>query len=79
MLMEQVVLGSSLNELYFGILTVHNGSAELPGDLLLYVFIWGKQNFLGYLVPPPVLVNFGTVIAECKNVLPSNNEEVEHV
>ena len=27
----------------------------------------------------PVLVNFGTVIVECKNVLLSINEEVEHV
>ena len=27
----------------------------------------------------PVLVNFGTVIVEFKNVLLSNNEEVEHV
>ena len=35
--MEQVALGSSLNELYFGVLTVQNGSAELPVALLLYV------------------------------------------
>ena len=35
--MEQVALGSSLNELYFGILTVQNGSAELPVALLLYM------------------------------------------
>ena len=37
MLMEQVALGSSLNELYFGILTMQNDSAELPVGLLLYV------------------------------------------
>ena len=35
--MEQVALGSSLNEFYFGILTVQNGSAELPVALLSYV------------------------------------------
>ena len=35
--MEQVALDSSLIELYFGILTVQNGSAELPVALLLYV------------------------------------------
>ena len=32
--MEQVALGSSLNELYFGILTVQNGPAELPVALI---------------------------------------------
>ena len=37
MLVEQVALGSSLNELYFGFLTVQNGSAELPVALLLYM------------------------------------------
>ena len=41
MLSEQIALGSSLNELYFGILTVQNGSAELPVALLLYVYIYG--------------------------------------
>ena len=35
--MEQVAVGSSLNELYFGILTVQNGSSEFPVALLLYV------------------------------------------
>ena len=35
--MEKVALGSSLNEFYFGILTMQNGSVELPVDLLLYV------------------------------------------
>ena len=41
--MEQVALGSSLNEHYFGILTVQNGSS--------FAITWGVQNFLGYVVP----------------------------
>ena len=77
--MEQVALGSSLNELYFGILTVQNGSAELPVALLLYVLnLYGDAKFTR-IFGTPILVNFGTVIVECKNVLLSNNEEVEHV
>ena len=77
--MEQVALDSSLNELYFGILTVQNGSAELPVALLLYVLnLYGDAKFTR-IFGTPILVNFGTVIVECKNVLLSNNEEVEHV
>ena len=68
MLVEQVALDSSLNELYFGILTVQNGSAELPVALLLYV---GEAKF-SRIFGTPVLVNFGTVIVECKNVLLSH-------
>ena len=40
--MEQVALGSSLNELYFGILTVQNGSAELPVAFQIYM---GEAKF----------------------------------
>ena len=44
--MEQVALGSSLNGLYFGILTVQNGSAELSVALLLYVLnLYGGAKF----------------------------------
>ena len=44
--MEQVALGSSLNELYFGTLTVQNGSAELPVALKLYYggSIWSDKS-----------------------------------
>ena len=63
-----------MNKLYFGILTVQNGLAELPVALLLYM---GEAEF-SRIFGTPVLVNFGTVIVECKNVLLSNNE-VEHV
>ena len=46
MLVEQVALDSSLNELYFGILTVQNGSAELPVALLLYALnLYGGSKF----------------------------------
>ena len=60
--MEQVALDSSLNELYFGILTVQNGSAELPVALLLYVLnLYGDAKFTR-IFGTPILVNFGTVI-----------------
>ena len=49
--MEQVALGSSLNELYFGSLIVQIVSAGLSVALLLYVLnLYGEANFLGYLV-----------------------------
>ena len=75
MFVEQVALDSSLNELYFGILTVQNGSAELPVALLLYV---GEAKF-SRIFGTPILGNFGTAIVEYKNVLLSNNEGVECV
>ena len=54
---------------------MQNGSAESPVALLLDVLnLSGGCRIFG----TPV-VNFGTVIVECKNVLLSNNEEVEHV
>ena len=54
--MEQVALGSSLNELYFGTLIVQIVSAELSVALLLYVLnLYGEANFLGYLVYTHVL------------------------
>ena len=54
-----------------------NGSAELPVALLLYVLnLYGEAKF-SRIFGTPVLVN--SVIVECKNVLLSNNEEVEHV
>ena len=65
--MEQVALGSSLNELYFGILTMQNGSAELPVALLLNLYGGSK---LSRIFGTPVLVNFGTVIVECKKCTP---------
>ena len=37
-LMEQVALGSSLNELCFGILTMQSDSTELPVALLLNLY-----------------------------------------
>ena len=53
--MEQVALGSSLNDVYIGILTMQNGSSELLVALLLYVL---NSRIFG----TPILVNFGTVI-----------------
>ena len=58
---------------------MQNGSAELPVALLLYVQICIREAKISRIFGTPVLVNFGAVIVECKNVLPSNNEEVEHV
>ena len=60
--MEQVALGSSLNELYFGILTVQNGLAELPVALLLYVLYLYRGRKFPRIFGTLVLVNFGTVI-----------------
>ena len=54
-----------------------NSSAELPVAMLLYVSM-GEAKF-PRIFGTPILVNFGTVIVECKNVLLSSNEEVEHV
>ena len=53
-LVEWIVLGSSLNELYFGILTRVKWFSRIASSLAIVCikFIWGMQNFLGYLVPP---------------------------
>ena len=62
---------------------MHNRQANLPlaptiKCTCMYSYCNGEAKF-SRIFGTPVLVNFGAVIVECKNVLPSNNEEVEHV
>ena len=58
---------------------MQNGSAELPVALLLYVLnLYGDAKFTR-IFGTPILVNFGTVIVECKNLLLSSNEELNIV
>ena len=52
---------------------MQNGSAELPVAFVLNLY--GDAKFTR-IFGTPILVNFGTVIVECKNILMSNNEEV---
>ena len=61
-------VGSSLNELYFGILSKRAKwlSRIASSSAIVCTRLFG-------------IFNFGTVIVGCKNVLLSSNEEVEHV
>ena len=44
----------------------------------MYLILYGGAKF-SRIFGTPVLVNFGIVIVECKNILLNNNEAVEHV
>ena len=50
-LMEQVALGSSLKELYFGILTVQNEWFSRIASSFA-IALYGEANFSRYFVPP---------------------------